>query len=85
VVFAVCVVTEARVLEGVFAFGAMDKGLRRLIEVDSVSLDNFSIGGFLSERPVRGVELWRSQDTALWVGEGMTVRGWRMQISFFVP
>jgi len=62
VVFAVEVVAEARMLEGVLSFRVVDKGLRRPIEMDSVSLNNFSIGGLSSVCLVGSVEPWRSQD-----------------------
>jgi len=44
VVFAVGVVAEAGMLEGVFLFGRVDVGLRRPIEADGLSFDDFGIG-----------------------------------------
>jgi len=43
VVLAVGVVAKAGVLESVFAFGAMNVGFRRAVEVDDLSFGNFSI------------------------------------------
>ena len=43
-VFAVGVVAEAGMLEGVFLFGRVDVGLRRPIEADGLSFDDFGIG-----------------------------------------
>jgi len=62
VILAVDIVAEAGVLEGVFAFSAMDVGHGRVIEVDSLSLDNFGVSGWSGEQAVGGVVLWSSQD-----------------------
>ena len=52
VVFAIGVMTEARVLEGMFAFRGVDIRLRRAIEADSLSFDDFGVGRWLGKHTV---------------------------------
>src|SRR5712675_197874 len=44
VIFAVSVTTETGVLESVFSFGGMDVDLRRLVEADGLSFNDFGVG-----------------------------------------
>ena len=62
---AVRIVAETRMLEGMLSFRAVDEGLRRLIEVDSIFPDDLGVGRFLGKHLIGGVELWRSQDVTL--------------------
>jgi len=49
VIFAVSVAAETGVLEGVFSFGRVDVGLRRSVEVDSLSFGDFGVGRWTGE------------------------------------
>jgi len=61
-ILAIDVMTETRVLEGVFSFGGMDVDLGRSVETDGLSLDNFGVVGGGNEL-IGGMELERSQFT----------------------
>src|SRR5712672_1023468 len=52
VILAIDIVAEAGVLEGVFAFSAMNVGRGRAIEADSLSLDNFGVSRWSGEQAV---------------------------------
>jgi len=65
VILAVCIMTEAGMLEGMFTFGAMDEGLRRPIKTDGMSLDDLGVGGLSRKSLIGGVESRRSQDAIL--------------------
>jgi len=63
VISAVNVTAETGVLEGVFSFRGVDVGLRRSIEVDSLSFDDLGVGRWAREDLIGGVEFERSQFT----------------------
>ena len=65
VISAVDVTTETGVLEGMFSFRGVDVGLRRSIEADSLSFDNFGVSRWARTGLIEGVELDRSQFTIL--------------------
>jgi len=48
VIFTVGVMAEAGMLEGMLVFGTMYVRLGRLVETDSLSVDNFGIGWWVS-------------------------------------
>ena len=74
VVSAVSVAAETGVLECMFSFGGVDVGLRRSVETNGLSLDDFGVGRWTRESLIGGVELERSQFTTFRVGEGELVR-----------
>src|SRR5712675_1962915 len=59
VISAVDVTTETGVLEGMFSFRGVDVGLRRSIEADSLSFDDFSVGRWAREDLIGGIEFER--------------------------
>ena len=63
VISAVDVTTETGVLEDVFSFRGVDVGLRRSIEVDSLSFDDLGVGRWVREDLIGGIEFERSQFT----------------------
>jgi len=63
VISTVDVVAEAGVLEGVFSFRGVDVVLRRSIEADSLSFDDFGICRWAREGLIGGIEFERSQFT----------------------
>jgi len=63
VVSAVDVPAETGVLEDVFSFRGVDVGLRRSIEVDSLSFDDLGVGRWVREDLIGGIEFERSQFT----------------------
>jgi len=63
VIFAVGVVAEAGVLEGVFSFGGVDVDPGRSIETDGLSFDDFGVSGWTRMGLVGEVGLERSQFT----------------------
>jgi len=63
VISAVDVAAETGVLEGVLSFRGMDVGLRRLIEADGLSFDDFGVGRWAREDLIGEIEFERSQFT----------------------
>jgi len=70
VVFAVGVAAEARMLKSVLSFGGVDIDLRRSIEADGLSFNDFGVGGQMGEDLIGEVVVERSQFTSFPVGEG---------------
>ena len=65
VVFTIGVAAETRVLESVLSFGGMDVDLRRSIEANGLSFDDFGVGRRVGENLIGEMELERSQFTNL--------------------